>query len=73
MLPTCGLETKRQNTAGQKLTDTVFFFGFCPFLYFVLPLIFKVNMTIWKPALFLSSGKEVPNLVDTLNWAILSH
>jgi len=27
----------------------------------------------WKPAQFLFIGKEVPKLVDLLQWAILSH
>jgi len=28
---------------------------------------------VWKPALFPSSGREAPNLVDCLDRAILSH
>jgi len=31
-----------------------------------------LNRTMWQPALFLSSGKEAPNLVDPLDWAILN-
>jgi len=31
-----------------------------------------LNCTVWQPALFLSSGKEAPNLVDPLDRAILN-
>jgi hypothetical protein len=30
-------------------------------------------MTFWKPAVFSFAGKEVPNLMDPLDRAILSH
>jgi hypothetical protein len=46
-------------------TDTMFFFGLCPSLNIFF------NM-FRKPALFLSSGKEAPNLVDPLDIAIFS-
>ena len=43
------------------------------FLDFVCCLIFYRSMTYPKSAPFLSSDKEVPNLVDSLDQAILSH
>jgi len=30
-------------------------------------------MMFWKVAVFQSSGKEVPNMMDPLDWATLSH
>jgi hypothetical protein len=34
---------------------------------------FKEAQTLWKPGLFTFSGKEMPNLVDPLDQAIISH
>jgi len=54
----------KQDRAKLNLTDTVFFFW--------TPSNFLKKHKVWKQALFLSSGKEAPNLVDPRDWAILS-
>jgi len=51
---------KRENRAQLKLTDSLLFLDFIHHLIFL-------SATFQKPALFLSSGKEAPNLVNTLH------
>jgi hypothetical protein len=63
---------KQENRALVKLTDTTSSLSLslflCPPYTF-----FPRTTTLQKPSQYPSSGKEVPNLVDTLDRAILSH
>jgi hypothetical protein len=57
-----------EKRARLKLTDIAFFFGIFP-----SPNFFYRNTMFQKPAQFLFSCKEAPNMVETLDWALLSH
>jgi len=61
--------SKGKKGARLKLTDIVFFFWDFPITYFF----FYRNTMLWKPAQFLFSCKEAPNMVETLDWALLRH
>jgi hypothetical protein len=77
LLPTCQdnllapsskvKKSKRKNRALLKLTNIIFFRDF------VHRQIFSRHMTFQKLVLSLFSGKDVPNLKDTLGWIIVSH
>ena len=61
-------EDKGGTTAWLKVTETIFFV-----LGFVCQLFFYESKMFQMPALFWSSGKEAPNLVDPSDHNILSH
>jgi hypothetical protein len=60
-------KSKREKRVWLKLQDTIFFFGTCPTSNFLK----KHDISEASSVPF--SGKETPNLVDPLDWAIQNH
>lgn len=61
------MKSRTENRAQLNLTDTIS--CFCSFVHC---LIFQRSTMFQKPSLFPFSGKEAPNLMDHLDWVILT-